>query len=117
MKRDWELIRAILTRVEDAPDLGARLFADRFPEWPAEAVNYHLWLLIHSGLITGRCNAEEPRAGFVCYGVALTWTGHEFLAAVRSDTAWNRIKARLQEKAIDLSFDAIVAAARAALSG
>jgi hypothetical protein len=117
MKRDWELIRTVLARVEASPDLGVRLFADRFPEWPAEAVNYHLWLLIQSGLVTGRCNAEEPRAGFVCYGVALTWAGHEFLAAVRTDTAWARIKTRLQDKAIDLSFEAIVAAARQALGG
>jgi hypothetical protein len=45
----------------------------------------------------------------------LTWKGHEFLDTVRSDTAWNRIKARLAEKSIDLSFDAIVAAGRAVL--
>jgi hypothetical protein len=117
MRRDWELIRDILTRIEDAPDCAARLFADRFPAWPAEAVNYHLWLLIQSGLVTGKCNADEPRAGFVCYGVSLTWAGHEFLAAVKSDTAWNRIKARLMERAVDLSFEAIVAAARQALAG
>ncbi len=117
MRRDWELIRAMLVKVEDAPDLATRLFAERFPHWPEEAVNYHLWLLIKSGLITGKCNADEPRAGFVCYGVALTWAGHEFLAAVRSDTAWNRIKTRLAEKAVDVSFDAIVAAAKAVLGG
>lgn len=113
MRREWELIRLILTRIEESGDLSSRWFADRFPEWPAETVDYHLWLLIHSGLLTGKCNADEPRAGFVCYGVALTWAGHEFLAAVRNDTAWNRIKSRLAERAIDLSFDAIVAAARA----
>lgn len=112
MKRDWELIRLILARIEDKGDLSSRWFADCFPEWPAETVNYHLWLLIHSGLLTGKCNADEPRAGFVCYGVALTWAGHEFLAAVRNDTAWHRIKSRLAERAIDLSFDAIVGVAK-----
>jgi hypothetical protein len=116
MKRDWELIRTILARVEDSPDLVTRLFADRFPEWPEQAVNYHLWLLIQSGLVTGKCNADEPRAGFVCYGVALTWAGHEFLDAVRSDTAWNRIKTLLAEK-VDLSCEAILAAARSTLGG
>lgn len=113
MKRDWELVRLILTRIEENGDLSSRWFADRFPEWPADAVNYHLWLLIHSGLLTGKCNADEPRAGFVCYGVALTWSGHEFLAAIRNDKAWNRIKARLAERSIDLSFEAIAAAAKA----
>ncbi len=117
MKRDWELIRLILSRIEADGDLASRWFADRFPEWPADTVSYHLWLLISAGLLTGQCNSEAPRAGFVCYGVALTWSGHEFLAAVRNDTAWARIKARLAERAIDLSFDAVLAAARAALSG
>ncbi len=117
MKRDWELIRLILRRIEAEGDLSSRWFADKFPEWPAEAVSYHLWLLIQAGLIAGQCNADAPRAGFVCYGVALTWSGHEFLAAVRSDTAWSRIKARLAERAIDLSFEAVLAAARATLGG
>ena len=115
MKRDWEIVRLILCRIEADGDLFSRWFADRFPELPADAVSYHLWLLIQSGLITGQCNADAPRAGFVCYGVALTWRGHEFLAAVRSDTAWRRIKARLAERAIDMSFDSVMAAARAAL--
>ncbi|MGN2392671.1 DUF2513 domain-containing protein [Pelomicrobium sp. G1] len=112
MKRDWELIRMILLRIETAPDLSGRYFADRFPEWPADAVNYHLWLLIQSGLIAGQCNADAPRPGFVCYGVALTWAGQEFLAAVRDDMAWHRIKARLAERVVDLSLDAVLACAR-----
>ncbi|MFN3752416.1 MAG: DUF2513 domain-containing protein [Thiobacillus sp.] len=49
--------------------------------------------------------------------MALTWAGHEFLAAVRNDRAWARIQARLAERAIDPSFDAALAAARAALGG
>lgn len=58
--------------------------------------------------------AGVPRPGFVCYGLALTRAGHEFfLASGRSDTVWSRIKTRLAERAVDLSFDAIVAAARA----
>lgn len=117
MRRDWELVRLILARIEAEGDLASRWFAQRFPEWPQEAVNYHLWLLIQAGLITGQCNADAPGSGFICYGVALTWTGHEFLAAVRSDTAWARIKARLAERAVDLSLDAVLAAARATLGG
>ncbi len=117
MKRDWELIRTILVRIEDAPDTAGRYFADRFSQWPAEEVNYHLWLLIQSGLVTGKCNGDEPRTGFVCYGAALTWAGHEFLAAVRSDTAWQRIRTLLSERALDTSFEAIVAMARHLLAG
>lgn len=107
MKRDWDLIRHILTALENEPDADVKLMAKDFPEWPSEAVDYHLWLLIQSGLIIGNCNHDTPRRGFRCYGVCMTWAGQEFLAAVKSDTAWRRIKTLLKEKAADLSYEAI----------
>lgn len=116
MKRDWDLIRVVLGRLEAMPDADARLFAGQFPEWPEAVVDYHLWLLLQSGLIAGKCNRDMPGPGFACYGVAMTWSGQEFFAAVRAESAWNRIKGRLADKAVDLSFEAIVAAARAAIS-
>ncbi|UZR29096.1 DUF2513 domain-containing protein [Methylococcus mesophilus] len=114
MQRDWELIRDILTRIEALPDTRSKLLARNLPEWSAEAVNYHLRLMIEAGLIEGHCTSQ-PGGGMVCYATMLTWKGHEFMDTVRSDTAWNRIKARLAEKSIDLSFDAIVAAGQAVL--
>lgn len=111
MKRDWDLIREILTALEEADDADVRLMAKDFPDWPSESVSYHLWLLIQSGLIVGRCNHDVPRKGFQCYGVCMTWAGQEFLAAVRSDTAWKRIKRLLKDKSVDLSYDAVKAVA------
>lgn len=107
MRRNWDLIREILTSLEEADDINTLLMAKDFPDWPAEQVCYHLWLLIQSGLIVGRCNHEIPRKGFQCYGVCMTWAGQEFLAAIKNDTAWKRIKTLLKDKSIDLSYEAI----------
>lgn len=116
MQRDWELIRAILAKVEALPDTRSRLFARSLNDWPEDGVNYHFWLLVESGLVEGKCTAPPGgNAGTTCFLTTLTWTGHEFLDTVRSDTAWNRIRQQLAEKALELSFEAIVAAGRAAL--
>lgn len=111
MKRDFDLIRQILLRLEEEPTASARLFARDFGEWQPETVNYHIWLLMQSGLIVSVCNHDYPRNGFVCYGVCLTWQGQEFLAEVRDDVRWRKIRAVLAEKSLDLSLEAVKAAA------
>lgn len=37
----------------------------------------------------------------------LTWTGHEFLDAIRSDTVWNKTKQTFSSKGLDMTFDLI----------
>lgn len=105
MKRDFDLIRQMLLRLEEEPS--ARLFARDFDEWQPETVNYHIWLLMQSGLIV--CNHDYPRNGFVC--ICLTWQGQEFLAQVRDDARWRKIRTVLAEKSLDLSLEAVKAAA------
>ena len=116
MKRDWELIRTILAKVEELPDTWSKLLAGDIAGtlgMKEEDVDYHLWLLIGSGLVVGDLQfGSQP----VCCAAALTWDGHEFLAFVRSDTAWNRIKKWLNEKGFELSFEAIVAAGKSIIA-
>lgn len=114
MRRDWELIRAILAALEAQPDMGGRVGARNLPDWPAEVVHYHLWLLIEAGLVAGRCQGQPASAdGMTCHATLLTWSGQEFLAATRSDASWERIRRALVDRGIDLSFEAIRAAAGA----
>ena len=120
MKRDWELIRILLEKVEDLPDTRSKLLAGKVAGHlgiTEDTINYHLWLLLDAGLIEGAC-AGKPGRGttLLCCGQALTWKGHEFLDTVRSDTAWNRIKRWLNEEGFELSFEAIVAAGRAVIA-
>ncbi|MBS0039283.1 MULTISPECIES: DUF2513 domain-containing protein [Neisseria] len=79
--------------------------------WTKEEAAYHLWLLIHGELIADKCNRDQQGNGFAYYRIRLTWARHEFLASIRSDTAWRCIRSLLKEKAVDLSFEAIKAAA------
>ena len=38
---------------------------------------------------------------------ALTWQGHEFLDALRSDTVWRRVRTELKDRALSLPLSVI----------
>lgn len=116
MKRDFEVIRYILVKLEEAESAELQ-YPRHMPDYPETVISYHLWLLIQSGMIVGKCNSETPYPGnFQCYGVCLTWAGHEFLSAIREEAAWKKIRRYLAERALDLSYESIKAAATALLT-
>lgn len=99
MKRDMELIRSLLAEIESTPAGGwydtesSSLSAD------IETLGEHLLLLEEAGYIR---SVDQDRSGHAtCRG--LTWAGHEFLAALRSDTIWQKCKAMLREKALSVA--------------
>lgn len=47
----------------------------------------------------------------MCNAICLTWQGHEFLASIRNDNTWHKIRMVLKEKSLELSLDAVKAAA------
>ncbi|MGC7561326.1 DUF2513 domain-containing protein [Pasteurella sp. PK-2025] len=104
MKRDWELIRKILLKLEQKVD-SSPLDSDSFKGFSGEQVAYHYTILAEAGLI--KIEDYSTMTGGDCVAVNLTWQGHEFLDKIRSDTAWNKIKSVLMKKGVDLSFEAI----------
>ena len=60
--------------------------------------------MLEAGLVHGLDSTTgesegEPEAE----PTSLTWAGHEFADAARSDTMWNKAKAIVKEKAVGLS--------------
>lgn len=110
MKRDIDLIREILLKVEEEPyrywDLGIELEINGYSE---EGLSYHVLLLKEAGLVEARTLAT-PGSRFLTYlPQRLTWAGHEFLDASRDDTIWEKAKSRLLEKSGGLAFDVLKA--------
>jgi|SRR6185312_4747652 len=107
MKRDWDMIREILTKLEDLPDTDTAIQLSDFPESRAFEYSYHVELLIEAGLVEGQ--VSKYLGGGPAYFLAqrLTWIGHEFLDAVRSDTVWSRTKKTFASKGIDMTFDLV----------
>lgn len=84
MKRDMELIRLELLRVEGEPpepDLSA---------YSEEQRIYHMALCIEAGLVDGVVMKNEIGEPNGTVAIRLTWKGHEFLDAARNDTIWKK---------------------------
>ena len=99
MKRDLDLVRALLLALEECENWVA---VPKIDGVPGEVVAYHLQLLIDAGYLVA---AEKGRAR-VNYqsGYRLTWEGHELLDSARKKDRWQKAKG-LVESAGGVAFD------------
>lgn len=114
MKRNWETIRELLSKVEEctAPTDTVRL--NSFPSERAAEISYHMSLLIEAGLVNGQESKTIGPAIKDFIAQRLTWEGHEFLDAIRSDTVWQKTKKRFVEQGISMTFELVKAVAKEA---
>ena len=109
MKRESELIRAILLAVEnDAHCEVLRLPA--IPGYSNEAVYFHTQLLVEKGLLATFVPDRKVREPWLC--MRLTWEGYDFLDSIRDPETWRRIK-RATNKVGSWSIETIAAIAKA----
>ena len=71
-----------------------------------DITQYHAWLLVNAGLAVGK---ELPGAPTKAHLDALTWEGHEFLNAARSDSNWNKATEMVTKEAGGLPFGVLKA--------
>lgn len=107
MKRDWDIIRDVLIKFEGlAPDAGSLQLND-FPSEKAYEYSYHVELLMEAGLIHGQMSKTLGRHAQNFLAQRLTWQGHEFLDAIRSDTVWNKTKTTFVKGGLSMTFDLV----------
>jgi hypothetical protein len=85
MKRDLDLARRILLRLE----AGADSVADEGR--PSEEIQYHIRLLAEAGLI----EADEIVPG-QWWPERITWMGHELLDASRDEALWLEVRGKVE---------------------
>ena len=107
MKRDFDLVRALLLQFEAKED---SLVVEKpiVEGFSYELVSYHCRLLHDAGFL--RCEPIKSSTSERVIRVLpfeLTWEGHEFLAKIRSETAWGKIKSQAKEKGLSLSFSIV----------
>jgi hypothetical protein len=97
MKRDMDLVRTIVFAIEEHPDgfAPAKLEVDGYTE---EQIGYNLWLMLGADLINGSDITDMSCSSPQAMASSLTWAGHEFADAARSDTLWNQAKKTVKEK-------------------
>jgi hypothetical protein len=93
MKRDMDLIRGLLLKLESFPmEMGgvyslqpSDLVIEGYSE---HQIEYHLSLLREIGLI--ECPGSQPMLGITFSG--LSWAGHDYVDAVRDPAIWRKTK-------------------------
>jgi hypothetical protein len=106
MKRDLDLVRAILLDVE-ARGTPLDLIDPEVEGYNALQVSYHVMLLEDSGLIRAM---DRTAIGIFRWSAgALTWRGHELVEYIRDDALWESAKSEVLVAAGDgLPFDVLV---------
>lgn len=129
MKRDWDLIRKILTDIEDDSDVLKEI--PEIPRWGDEVyedfesrlnaatreqrrIATHLEMLIESGYIDGISvqRGADLHFSFGLFDPRLTMAGHDLLDTMRSSSVWQKIKDGAKQKGLELTFDVIKALAK-----
>ena len=107
MKRDLDLLRDILLRIEDAEsDLENQAFYDLSDN--PRTIGFHIRLLIDAGFISA---IDISSKGAPDYFIIqrLTFAGCEYLDSVRSTTIWEQAKQKLSSISGGASLDVITA--------
>jgi hypothetical protein len=88
MKRNKELIKAILLYAEKQEDVIFEIQADELLINPTnDELKYHLQMMQECGLLKG-----SPRKGERVIITGITWAGYEFLENAREAKVWNAAK-------------------------
>jgi len=96
MKRDDELIRKIILKVEELGD-SPNGWIDNFGVEGAsdDEVNYHVWLLGDAGYMRIRDISTLQKTYFI--PCCLTAAGHDFAGSIRDDIIWTSTKKAARE--------------------
>ena len=99
MKRDMDLMRAMLLRIEECSDVPPKmLHVDDFDDLHADpfVISLHVELMNDAGLIEVFDSNVEPD-GFKDFAISrLTLSGYEYLDAIRNRKVWMRVKKKIE---------------------
>ena len=103
-ERDMDLVRQILFWAEKGGVPSQR------PGDVTVSLCYHVKILVEAGLIDGagvydKVPGTESFKPGLAHVKQLTWKGQEFLEAIRKDTIWEEVKAKVKEHGLPLVAD------------
>lgn len=109
MKRDMDLVRAVLLQVEALPPGAQEALSNG--EWDGPTFVGHVAMLIEAGYVDGR--VIHTLDGFACMASDLTWAGRELLDNIKNDTVWQNTKRVVKEKGGSASIEVLTSLAAA----
>ena len=114
MKKDWEIIRAILLELESSPTANAVLNANSLPPYDEQQVAYNIRLLNQAGYIVANTRDSSSGDGKIVIALArsLTNSGHELLDTIRSDRVWSKVQDKFKSSGLDMTFELVILAGK-----
>ena len=120
MRRDLNLLRAIMMVIETSPDTGAPTnWREQIATlgWDDEAtVQEHCTMLIEAGLLAGSVHRDSYSREARAYIMRITHAGHDFVDVARSDAVWHAALDKLEivggAATLSMFHDVLVATAR-----
>ncbi|MDO8458629.1 MAG: DUF2513 domain-containing protein [Burkholderiaceae bacterium] len=107
MKRDIDLIRKILLRIEEY-EYGFIENEIKIESFTADQIGFHVHLIGEAGLAkviaTTNIQSTSPQAMPIC----LTWDGYEFLEAAKDETLWSKAKSVIIKPAGGVAFTVLL---------
>ena len=104
MKRDMDLIRAVVLKAQNGDFYGG------IPGFSDEEVKYHQALAIEKGLLEGKVLEDSSSMTDVPLAVivlGVPWEGHDFIDAIESDSNWSKVKSFLAEAGKQVTIETI----------
>ena len=96
MKRNMDLIREILIRMEDHEHGYAPNYLS-IPGFTEEEIGYHCFLLNDAGLINAADDTDTGSSSPSAIPFNLTWAGHEFIANAKNENIWGQAKESIRK--------------------
>ena len=114
MKKNWEIIREILLRLEAASTPNTYLNAKAISEFPVQEVAYNMRLLNQAGYINAKILESHSGSGEIeaALAIHLTNTGHGLLDTIRNDSVWSKITDTFKSKGLEMTFDLVITVGR-----
>ncbi|MEW6303439.1 MAG: DUF2513 domain-containing protein [Verrucomicrobiota bacterium] len=106
MKRDLNLVRAILLDIEAAP-AGGPITRFHYEGKEKAEILEHIQLLLDAGLVEGEVRLDHRNCPNACLVYRMTWNGQEFVARAKNDTLWKKVLAQAEEKGLSTSMAVI----------
>ena len=107
MRRDMDLVRRILIAMEESDDGivdGEALVSDAHD---LRSVAHHFEIMQQAEFLSATVCDTVSGEVVSAFADGLTWKGHDFLASVRSDRVWAKIKLALTKSIGSASLDTI----------
>ncbi len=97
MKRDMELVRKLILKIEDHPS-GWAPSELTIEGYSRQQIGYHCYLIVDSGLAVGRDMTTTPSGGPEYLITHLTSAGHDFAESSQNQYLWDEVMADIKDK-------------------